>query len=294
MSRTYDGASTHSARPALGGARPHSQKKPARAGGRAAREGRGIQSIEVGARLLQALVDDGGPMMLRDLAKRARIAPARAHAYLLSYRKCGLVEQDGQAGLYRVGPFALQLGIARKRGFDPLRVAADAVVDFSAETGLMVALTVWGAFGPTVIQVQEGKEQVHVTTRVGTIYSISGTATGRVFAAFLPESQIKQAVKAQQAESHFKQIGNHISYSLLKPELRVIRARGYATIPDPPVPGVNALAAPVFDHFGQLQIVVTLIGLAETLSMADDSPFIPVLLDFTGRLSAQFGYEPRL
>ena len=43
-------------------------------------DGRGVQSIEVGARLLNALVTEGEPMMLKDLAKQAGIAPAQAHA----------------------------------------------------------------------------------------------------------------------------------------------------------------------------------------------------------------------
>lgn len=150
-------------------------------------DGRGVQSIEVGALLLNALVDVGEPMMLRDLARKAGIAPAQAHAYLVSFRNCGFVEQEGQAGLYRLGPFALQLAIARMRSFDPLRMAADAIGDLAAETGLTVALAVWGSFGPTVIQVCEGADQVHINTRAGTVYSVSGTATGRVFAAFLPE-----------------------------------------------------------------------------------------------------------
>ncbi len=50
-------------------------------------ESRGVQSIEVGGRLLQALVDADAPMMLKDIASRAKIAPAQAHAYLVSFRK---------------------------------------------------------------------------------------------------------------------------------------------------------------------------------------------------------------
>ena len=38
---------------------------------------RGIQSIEVGGTLLQALVRNGAPMMLRDLARRPACRPPR-------------------------------------------------------------------------------------------------------------------------------------------------------------------------------------------------------------------------
>jgi DNA-binding IclR family transcriptional regulator len=64
----------------------------------------------------------GQPLMLRDIAAGAKVTPAQAHAYLVSFRKLGLVEQDVASNHYQLGPFALQLGLARLRSFNPLRV----------------------------------------------------------------------------------------------------------------------------------------------------------------------------
>ncbi len=137
--------------------------------------------------------------MLRELATMADVAPAQAHAYLVSFRKLELVEQDAASGRYQLGPFALQLGIARLRSFDPLRLAGQAIIDFSEEIGLMVTIAVWGTHGPTIVQVQEGSDQVHVNVRTGTVFSIAGTATGKVFAAFMPpkvvESQVTEELR---------------------------------------------------------------------------------------------------
>ena len=45
----------------------------------------GIQSIEVGFRLLDVLTNEPRAMMLRDLAQRAGMSPAKAHRYLVSF-----------------------------------------------------------------------------------------------------------------------------------------------------------------------------------------------------------------
>ena len=87
-------------------------------------EGRGVQSIVVGGRLLEVMAAAGRPLMLRDIAAGAKITPAQAHAYLVSYRKLDLVEQINSSGLYQLGPFALQLGLARMRSVDALRLAS--------------------------------------------------------------------------------------------------------------------------------------------------------------------------
>ena len=54
-----------------------------------ARPSRGIQSVEVGGQLLQALARAGRQMALKDLAREADMTPAKAHPYLVSFGKLG-------------------------------------------------------------------------------------------------------------------------------------------------------------------------------------------------------------
>jgi hypothetical protein len=61
---------------------------------------RGIQSDEVGGQLLLALADQGRPMALKDLAQTAGTAPAKAHPYLVSFGKLGLIEPKAPSGRY--------------------------------------------------------------------------------------------------------------------------------------------------------------------------------------------------
>ena len=72
-------------------------------------ERRGIGSVEVGGQLLRALTVFDGPMMLKDLAQAAGMPPAKAHPYLVSFARIGLVEQDRVSGRYELGPLALQM-----------------------------------------------------------------------------------------------------------------------------------------------------------------------------------------
>ena len=57
---------------------------------------RGIQSIEVGGQLLRAMVHHGRPMALKDLAREADMTPAKAHPYMVSFGRLGLIEQRGR------------------------------------------------------------------------------------------------------------------------------------------------------------------------------------------------------
>ncbi|RJG46168.1 IclR family transcriptional regulator [Mesorhizobium sp. DCY119] len=256
-------------------------------------EGRGVQSIELGAKLLSVLAEEGEPLMLKDLAHAAGFAPAQAHAYLVSYRKIGLVDQELHSGRYLLGRFALDIGITRMRTADPIRLASEAVRELSGRTALNVALVVWGSFGPTVIQVQESGSQLNMNTRPGTVYSMSSTASGRVFSAFMPEKVVKEAIRKEQREPPGSgRVGTHRFLS--KKDLEQIRASGYASVDNPPVPGIKAISAPVFDHIGQLVLAITIIGHDELMDRKSESDFIPALLETTKQLSADLGYSHNL
>ena len=66
------------------------------------RERQGIQSIEVGSTLLEALARARGPLSLRDLSHEAEMSPSKAHRYLVSLLRSGLVLQDPTTNLYDV------------------------------------------------------------------------------------------------------------------------------------------------------------------------------------------------
>ena len=94
---------------------------------------RGIQSIETGGRLLTTLAEQGGPMSLGDLAKKAGMPAAKAHPYLVSFGSFGLIEQNPLTGRYELGPFALQMGLISLQRLDPVRIAIPMVTALTAE-----------------------------------------------------------------------------------------------------------------------------------------------------------------
>lgn len=254
-------------------------------------DARGVQSVEVGLGILLPFLDAEGPLKLREVAERAGVPPTKAHAYMVSFRRMGLVEQDEKSGRYRLGPYALLLAIARMRSFDAMKAAATAVEALSEETGHTVAVTVWGSFGPTVVLIRKGVDQNYINTNVGTVYSVSGTAAGMVFAAYMPEATVKAAIRAEVREAgKTLRVGKTRTFADITAEIDMIRSRGFATIYPRPVPGIAAVGAPVIDHTGQIQMAVTLIGTEAHLDVDPSGATVKKLLAVTQRLSFEHGH----
>ncbi len=222
---------------------------------------RGIQSIEVGGALLSALVDAGAPLPLRELAQRAGMSSAKAHPYLVSYGKLGLIEQDPLTGHYGLGPFALQMGLVSLQLLSPVRVAIPAITALGDAVGHTVALATLGTHGPTIVYIHESSRPIHVNMRAGTVMSTLNTATGRVFAAWLPPKLAQHYVGREQRDpAVIAQEAARRPKAEVDALLSEVRRRGVARAVGEPIPGIDALSAPVFDHTGAIVLAVTAIG----------------------------------
>ena len=226
---------------------------------------RGIQSIEIGGRLLTALVEEGGPMSLGDLAKKAGMPAAKAHPYLVSYGNFGLIEQNPLTSRYELGPFALQMGLISLHLLDPVRIAIPLITQLATDIDQTVGLSVLGNQGPTIIYISESSYPIHVNMRTGTVMSIQSTATGRVFAAFLPVKQVERMIDKESKSGVAAGFGANGGgkkgkQDELEKMLAEIRKRGLARVLGEPIPGINAICAPVFEHTGTIALGVTAIG----------------------------------
>ena len=71
----------------------------------------GVQSLEIGMRVLQVIVNGHRAMALKDITALARMSSAKAHRYLVSLVRTGMVEQDSLTSRYDLGPLAMTLGL---------------------------------------------------------------------------------------------------------------------------------------------------------------------------------------
>jgi len=252
---------------------------------------RGIQSIEVGGTLLRVLVRNAVPMMLKDLAREAGMPPAKAHPYLVSFGKLGLIEQDPVTGRYGLGAFALQMGLSALHGLNSLRAATPEATSLSEEIQQNVAIAVWGNHGPTIVSIEECSRPIHVNMRPGTVMSLLNSATGRVFAAFLPERMTAPLVQDELARmSSADQPALRPSRKHIEENLTDVRTRRMARAVGHPIPGINAFSAPVFDHNGHIALAITAMGPAGGFNPDWDGPIAHRVHACADAISGRLGY----
>lgn len=250
----------------------------------------GIQSIEVGARLLEALAQARSSMMLRDLAAAADMPPAKAHRYLVSFARMGLVEQHPETGRYDLGAFALQLGLSALGRIEPLELAGPAVRALGEEINQTVAIAVWGSHGATIVRWFGHDAPVSASLRVGSVMPLTRSATGGVFLAFLPEQTTARFLKRELAEnvrSGLKPVDEESVDAWIEQSRRNGIARTSHFIP-----GISGVAAPVFDANGAMVLAVVALGYSAGFDLSLQGQNVTATKECARSLSLRLGHIP--
>jgi DNA-binding IclR family transcriptional regulator len=213
---------------------------------------RGIQSVEIGLNVLQAVSSLGRPSTLSAISQACDMAPPQVHRYLQSLIASGMARQDQGSGRYDLGPGAIKLGLAALARTDAFKLVDGLVSDFVMRTGETVQITAFGPLGPTIVRWYAGNPGVATSLAVGSLLSVLRSATGRIFLAFLPALETKALVAKEARRS-----------PIAKPELdalvRQIRSEGRAHVRGSIIPGLNATAFPIFDLQGRAALAATLL-----------------------------------
>lgn len=262
----------------------------------------GIQSVEVGFELLNALSQAPGALMLRDLAAAAGMSAAKAHRYLVSFQRMGLVMQDPVSTRYDLGPAALRLGLASLSRLDAVKLARERVDGLLAETGHTLAIAVWGNQGPTMVHWSEAPQTVPVTLRLGDVMPLLTSATGRCFAAFMGQEgrdaqRIAPMIREELARvkkmprSGLPLVDVPQTLQEVQAILEETRAQGLGRVVHSLLPGVGGFCAPVFDAQGRLALGLVVLGSVATLDTEWNGAPAQALLRCAQQLSADLGHR---
>ena len=258
---------------------------------RVASDRQGIQSIEVGFRLLRVLSAANCPMMLRDIAKGAGMPAAKAHRYMVSFMRIGIVEQDSL--IYAMTQAATPwISASPASGV----LTQSALQDQSWRTCArkfrkLVALAVWGNHGATIIRIVDAGGPITITLRAGTVLPLCKSATGKAFAAFFRSPFLKRMLDdelrdmSESGKTAITTIRRQFEKALTSTRQRTLLwATGSLT------PGINGFSAPVFDHTGAMVAAITSLGSVGEFNVEWDSPLAKAMLVAADNLSRRLGH----
>ena len=251
--------------------------------GEADKRRRGIQSVEIGLGVLEALADLGEASTLGAIAQASGLSGPQTHRYMVSLTAAGMARQDPVSGRYDLGPAALKLGLGALARTDAFRVADLAVEAFVRETVRTVQVAALGPQGPTVVRWHMGRPAVMTSFGVGALLPLLFSATGHIFLSFVPAVEIDPLLERELSSSDM----TAKDVAALREK---IRAAGCAHVEGTMIPGLRATAFPIFDLQGRAILSATAL-LPAGFEAGDDSAVMEKLAETCREASRQLGWS---
>jgi len=260
------------------------RRKPAR--GPAA----GTEVLELPLRLLEHLVDSRESIGVSDLARTFDASKATVYRHLRALAKRGYVQQDPATQRYTAGVKLFVLGERLRDRFDVLGAARQEMVRLRDETGQAVTLSTLVENQVVVLELLQGHTIVEFGTRPGTALDLHASAHGKVALAFGPPGLIEQCnpktMKAWTPQTLRTR-------AALDRAVAQVRTRGYSTAANEVLPGVNALAAPIFDHRGGYAGALAIVGSTQYIAAQPSQQQLALVTGAAQRVSRSLGWKPR-
>lgn len=237
--------------------------------------------------VLRAIEEGRGPMSLTQIATASGMGVSKAHRYLVSLGRIGLVAQSRSSGFYDLGSSMRRLGMEALRRMDEVGLASEHLPGLRDRTGHAVNLAVWGDQGPVIVRWEYGYYALPITVRVGATMPLFVSSIGRVYLAYLPETLTGPVLRAELESATSPRPAVSEITRITKTVLR----EGVALTSGGVVPGVTSLAAPVFAAGESLPLVVAIALPAREATTSVVADVAAALLETTAAMSAELGHD---
>ena len=153
-----------------------------------------------------------------------------------------------------LGPLAIAAGAAPIAGVNTVRLATEAMSGIHKTLGRpTLCLAVWGNQGPTTIRWERGAHSTE-PLRAGLVMSLTRSATGRAFAAFLPNEVTRPFVDEDLRLTRVADEDETLQRQAFDDAVQHAKVSGFATWNEGSTPQYSA---PIFDRTGAMVMAIS-------------------------------------
>jgi DNA-binding IclR family transcriptional regulator len=246
-----------------------------------------IPSVQKAFTILEFLTPRKHGHTISELSRIFGLPISTTSKLLYSLVYCGYLCRD-EKGRFRTTTKVLQQGNELVANMELREVARPELERLSRETGLSSTLSIRDGSIVVCIDKVEGASQIRIAASVGKRFHLHATAPGKALMCRLKEEDIEQVFGS--ANLPVVTPNTVTSLSQFQRELQQVRSQGYAVDDGENVVGIRGVAAPVFDHQGNVVAALATGGVGFQLDK-NIQKVIAVVMSTSAAVSEKLGYR---
>jgi IclR family KDG regulon transcriptional repressor len=247
----------------------------------------GITSLQRGLKLLTLFSKADGGLSATQVAKLSSLPVSTVHRFLMNLQSTGFLQCDD--GGYHLGTACFSLGQAALRHLDIRRVSLPYLQELNRTTRETVHLTVRHELLVVYVEKLDSPEPLRIFSRVGAAVPLHCSAVGKVMLAYMPPEE--QAAALGQLEIKRRTQNTISNVQDLQAHVQKVRRSGYACDLEENELHIRCVAAPIWDHAGNVNASLSITGPVVRMSMARLRQLAPLVQQAGLNISRELGFQ---
>ena len=231
---------------------------------------------------------DHTELSFQEVIELSGIPKTTAFRMLKSLEEMEFLEK-GTDAKYRLGILFLKFGHLVSMRLDVRKIAYPIMNELHNDVKEAINLIVRDGNEAMYIEKVDTQQKVRLYTAIGRKSPLYAGACSRAILSFLPDAEIKEYLKSIELESFA--MGTITDKEKLYETIVQVKDLGYTISHSELENHTSAIAAPIFDHKGEVIAAMSIAGLASNYQGENVEIFVEKLKQATAEISKQLGYE---
>src|SRR5919112_416370 len=240
-----------------------------------------------GLQILTMIAERDEGLTLSEVSRLSGVPKPTAHRLINVLLECGMI-RSGAKDRYLVGPQCLILGNRFLNGLDLRQEAQDLLRELARDTMETCHLGIKEGTRIVYIEKVESPHAVRMYSRVGATNPVHSTALGRAILAYCGEDTVEAVIDSG---LECRTPNTITDPNRFRANLAEIKERGFAVDDVENEEGIRCVAAPVFDHSGDVVAGISVSGPEQRITKDRLNDLGIKVVEAAFALSQRLGYE---
>jgi IclR family KDG regulon transcriptional repressor len=247
-----------------------------------------VRAVERALQILSAFDAEHPERGVSDIAELMGLHKATAHRIIITLLNWGYLEHTADGEKYRLGLKLAAAGLLVVQRMDFRREALPymrQLTETFQENCDLGVLDQGEVFG---VEVVPANQAVMIASRIGFRMPVHCSASGKVFLAFLPDTE-RDHLLSQPLKSHTEK--TITSAAELRRQLAEVQKSGYAIDDEELEVGVRAISVPIRNRDGEVVAAMSIPGPTSRMTKERVAELAAALLEASAVISARMGWR---